>query len=88
MVSLKIIVVFFFAQFVNCGLFAWVLTDLQHTCENTLAIKVCAIYNAVLFVVYVITILFLCIINARRETSVLVVDNLSTTTTSLDIEEN
>jgi hypothetical protein len=44
-------------------------------------------YNIVLFVAYSVTLLFLCIANERRSTSVLMVDNLSTQTVSLDIEE-
>jgi apolipoprotein N-acyltransferase len=82
MVSLKVLVVFFFAQFINCGLFSWIVVDLQQGLDLNIALKVLLAYNAIVFVAYSVTLLFLCIANERRSTSVLMVEPLS-----LDIEE-
>jgi hypothetical protein len=88
MVSLKVLVVFFFAHIINCCFVAWVTKEYYETALLGLSLKILIAWNALLFVVYGVVFILLTVANARREASVLHIDNAAAVATvSLDIEE-
>lgn len=90
MVSLKVLVVFFFAHIINCCFVAWVTKEYYETTLLGLSLKILIAWNALLFVAYGVVFILLTIVNARREAGVLHVGggtDAVATTVSLDIEE-
>jgi hypothetical protein len=91
MVSLKVLVVFFFAHIINCCFVTWVTKEYYETSLVGLSLKILIAWNAVLFVAYGVVFILLTILNARREASVLHIGDNAVpaiaTTVSLDIEE-
>jgi hypothetical protein len=91
MVSLKVLVIFFFAHIINCCFLVWVVKDASDNSIIVLSIKILVAYNIVIFFAYGVVFILLSVLNARREANVLIVDNLSTQSASsppsLDIEE-
>jgi hypothetical protein len=87
MVSLKVLVVFFFAHIINCCFVAWVTKEYYETALLGLSLKILIAWNALLFVAYGVVFILLTILNARREASILRIDdNVAAATVSLDIE--
>lgn len=92
MVSLKVLVIFFFAHLINCCFVVWVIKESSENTPLLLSLKILVAYNALIFIAYGVVFILLTVLNARREANVLIIDNLSTNTQSssppsLDIED-